>query len=350
MKNKVIKYNARFLTFTDRAIYLAKFIAAVLIILLLDHFRTGAQDAFLSQYYSNSIYLNPAFTGTAQMVRFSMGYRNQYPAMGSTFINYHATLDIPSKFLQGGAGINIMNDVQGNGTLSNLTIGGIYSYALVVNPELTINAGFQASYVMRFLKTDGLIFPDGIDKMTGIYLGPNEPISDQTVSYPDFAVGFLGYTRTWYAGLAVHHLARPNLSFSRDYREPLPRKYTVHAGIFIPVFERRFGREAVRINPNVIVIQQGSQRQVSLGAEVIRKVIFAGIWTRHDTRFGLSSIIAVAGYNDQRIQFGYSFDFNMAKPWISNVGNGAHEIAFIYRFEYKSSSKKKFRAIKCPKN
>lgn len=315
----------------------------------MDVFLLKAQDPVLSQYYSNSIFLNPAFTGTSRMARFSMGYRNQYPAMGSAFVNYHAAFDMHSNLLQGGVGINIMNDVQGNGTLSNLTVDGSYSYALMVNPEFTLNAGFQASYGMRILKTGDLIFPDGIDRFTGIYFGPVEEIFDQTISYPDFAVGFLGYTRTWYAGIAMHHLTRPNISFSKNYREPLPRKYTFHAGIYIPVFEKRFGREAVKINPNMIVIQQGSQRQINLGAEVIRKVFFAGVWTRQNIHFGLSCITVVAGYQDQRMRFGYSFDFNMAKPWVYNVGNGAHEIAFIYRFEYKTDNKKKYKAIKCPK-
>ncbi len=320
-----------------------------MVILSVDFSLLEAQDPFLSQYYSNSIFLNPAFTGTAHMVRFSMGYRNQYPALGSSFVNYHAAFDMPSNLLQGGVGVNIMNDVQGNGTLRNMSVDGIYSYALTVNPEFTINAGFQASYGMRHLKTGDLFFPDGYDNVTGIYFGSVEEISDQTISYPDFSIGFLGYTRTWYTGIAVHHLARPNISFSKNYREPLPRKYTFHAGIYIPVFEKRFGREAVKINPNIVVIQQGSQRQINLGAEVIRKVFFAGIWSRQNIHFGLTSFTVVAGYQDQHIRFGYSFDFNMAKPWISNVGNGAHEIAFIYRLDYKTENKKKYKAIKCPK-
>ena len=326
-----------------------KILVILTVVLYVGFFMAKAQDPFLSQYYSNCIYLNPGFTGTSLMARFSMGYRNQYPALGSSFVNYHAAFDMPSNILQGGLGFNVMHDVQGNGTMSNLTVDGIYSYALTVNPGFNINAGFQATYGMRILKTGDLIFPDGIDKLTGIYFGPTEDISDQAISYPDFAVGFLGYTRNWYTGLAIHHLARPNVSFNKNYREPLPRKYTIHAGIYIPIFEKRFGREAVKINPNIIVIQQGSQRQISLGAEVIRKVFFAGIWSRQNISFGLSNLTVVAGYQDQHIRFGYSFDFNMTRPWVNNVGNGAHEIAFIYRLDYKTDNKKKYKAIKCPK-
>jgi len=308
-----------------------------------------SQDPLFSQYYSNSLYLNPAFAGTAQMARFTASYHNQFPTLGSTFVSYNAGYDMPVEILQGGIGLNVMNDVQGNGTMNRLSFDGMYTYSLVVNPKFTISGGLQASYVMRFLKTGDFVLPDGIDASTGIYTGPNEVISDQSASYPDFAVGFLGYTRSWYAGLAVHHLAKPNTSFSHSYREPLPRKYTVHAGIYIPIFEKRFGREAVRLNPNAVYIQQGSQRQVNLGLEAIRNGLFAGVWSRYNRNFGMASVTAVAGYQNEKFRFAYSYDFNLLKSWVNNLGMGAHELTFLYIFEYKSHRKSKYRAIKCPK-
>jgi len=311
-------------------------------------FHVNAQDPFLSQYYSNTIYLNPAFTGAAGIPRFSAGYRNHFPSMGSAFVNYRAAFDMPVELFQGGVGFNIMNDVQGSGQLSNLRIDGIYSHAFIINPEIEIIAVLQVSYVIRSLKTNGFILPDGIDNLTGIYIGPTEDISDQTSGYPDFATGVLCFSRTWYAGIAVHHLTAPNMSFSRTYLERLPRKYTFHAGINIPVFEKRFGREFLQVNPNLVFIQQGSQRQINIGAEVIRKGLFVGIWSRQNIRFGVSTITAVAGYQDNRMRFGYSFDFNMSQPWINDLGSGAHEIAFTYRL-IKSDKKTKIGTINCPK-
>jgi type IX secretion system PorP/SprF family membrane protein len=225
----------------------------------------------------------------------------------------------------------------------------MYSHTIVVNPEIEIIGGLQASYVIRSLKTDGFILPDGIDNLTGIYIGPTETISDQTSGYSDFAAGILCFTRTWYSGIAVHHLTGPNISFSRNYIEHLPRKYTLHAGIYIPIFEKRFGREVVKVNPNLVFIQQGSQRQVNLGAEVIRKGLLAGIWSRYNIQFGVATLTIVFGYQNERIRFGYSFDFNMSQPWINDLGTGAHEITFTYRFENISDKKTKFRTIKCPK-
>lgn len=307
------------------------------------------QDTYFSQFYSSSLCLNPAFAGTAQMGRFSASYRNQYPTLGTSYATYNAAFDMPVDLLQGGIGVNIMNDVQGGGIMNRFSVDGIYSYALVVTRELTINAGFQASYMLRSLRVNDLIFPDGLDGSTGLYTGPRESVSDRSAGYPDFSVGFIGYTRTWYAGIATHHLTRPNISFSKNYREPLPRKYTVHGGIYIYIFEKRFGREAVRLNPNLVVIQQGSQRQVNIGLEALRNGLYSGVWFRQRRDFGLSAAMVVAGYEHERFRFGYSFDFNVASPWKSNVGMGAHEVTFLYTFEHKSSRKKKYKAIKCPK-
>jgi type IX secretion system PorP/SprF family membrane protein len=309
---------------------------------------SAAQDPVLSQYYSNIIYLNPAFAGSSGMMRFSAGYRNHFPSMGSAFVNYHAAFDMPAELLQGGVGFNIMNDVQGDGQLTSLRMEGIYSHGFIINPEIEIIGALQVSYVVRSLKVADLIFPDGIDNLTGIYIGPTEAVSDETSGYPDFAAGILCFSRTWYAGFVAHHLTAPNISFSKNYREPLPRKYTLHAGINIPVFEKRFGREFLQINPNMVLIQQGSQRQINLGAEVMRKGVFAGIWSRQNIRFGMSTVTAVAGFQNDQLRFGYSFDFNVSQPWINDLGAGAHEIGFTYRFN-KSGKKTKIGTIKCPK-
>ena len=309
----------------------------------------SGQDTHFSQFYSSALFLNPAFAGTSQMARFSASYRNQYPALGTTYATYNAAFDLPVESLQGGLGVNVMNDVQGDGILNRFSVDGIYSYALTVNREITVHGGLQASYVLRSLTVHDLIFPDGLDGNTGIYTGSVEPISDGTAGYPDFSVGFLGYSRNWYAGLAVHHLTRPNISFSKNFRQPLPRRYTVHGGIYISIFEKKLGREVVRLNPNLVVIQQGGQRQVNLGMEAIRNGLYAGIWFRQRRELGFNSVMVVAGYEHERFRFGYSYDFNVANPWKSDVGMGAHEITFLYTFKIKSTGKKENGTIKCPK-
>lgn len=340
------RFNNLFITFRT----ISAFTLSLIIVIIGSTFDMHAQDPVLSQYYSHLVYLNPAFTGSSGMTRFTLGYRNQFPSMGSAYVNYHAAFDMPVELIRGGIGINLMNDVQGGGQMNNLRIDGIYSHTIVIRKKIEVTGGLQASYVIRSLKTADLTFPDGMYYVSGMYVysGPGETISDQTSGYPDFAAGILCFSRSWYTGVAVHHLAAPNISFSKNYREPLSRRYTFHAGINIPVFEKRFGREFLQVNPNIIYIQQGSQRQVNLGAEVMRKGFFAAVWSRFNMQFGLSTMTVVAGYQSRQMRFGYSFDFNMSQPWVNDPGSGAHEITFTYRLE-KSDKKTKMGTINCPK-
>ena len=263
-------------------------------------------------------------------------------------MTYNASYDQPVEILGGGVGINLNNDVQGSGILNRMSIDALYAFHLEVNPKLMITAGFQASYSYRLLRTSDMILPDGLDQ-TGIYID-TEPISDQRNGHPDFAVGFLAYNRNAYAGVSMHHLTKPNQSLSKSHFHPLPRKLTVHGGIFISLYERRFGREALKLNPNLVYIQQADFRQLNYGTDVIYKGVYGGIWIRHSIDFQVNAMSLHFGYDQSFFRIGYSYDFNMMDPWREMSNMGAHEISFLLKLEYnKRGSANKSRAIKCPK-
>ena len=308
----------------------------------------SGQDPYFSQFYSSILVLNPAYAGAIHQPRVSAAYRNQIPAMGSPYVTYNASFDMPVRILQGGIGVNIMNDVQGS-TLNKTSIDAIYSYFLAVSPDFVINAGFQASYVHRFLKTDGMILPDGLDA-TGIYIGHTEPIADMSRGYPDFAVGFVLYNRIAYGGVSMHHLTKPNTSYSKTYHQPLSRKLTVHGGIFIPVYERRLGREALKLNPNLVYLHQGPFRQANYGLDVIYNNLHAGLWFRHSLDFAMNAFSVHFGYEHDSFRIGYSYDFNVMDPWRTMRNMGAHEVTFLLKLEYKKGQRANFKAIKCPKS
>jgi type IX secretion system PorP/SprF family membrane protein len=320
----------------------------ILFSLIFIQMKTGAQDPFFSQFYNSILFLNPAYAGAAHHPRVAAAYRNQIPAMGSPFVTYNAAFDMPVRVLQGGLGINIMNDVQG-ATINKTSIDAIYSYFLAITPDLVINAGFQASYCHRFLKTSGMILPDGLDA-TGIYIGHTEPIADMNRGYPDFTVGFVMYNRIAYGGVSMHHLTRPNTSYSKNYHQPLPRKLMVHAGVLLSIYERRLGREALKLNPNLVYLHQGGFRQANYGLDVIYKSLRAGIWFRHSLDFALNAFSVHLGYEHDFFRIGYSYDFNVMDPWRTMRNMGAHEVTFLLKLEYKKGQHANFKAIKCPKS
>ena len=318
-------------------------------VLLFSGFHLGArgQDPYFSQFFNSILYLNPAYAGSAHQTRLTAAYRNQAPALGSPWVSYNASFDMPVKSIQGGVGINIMNDAQGP-ALNRFSADAMYSYFLAVNNRLTLNAGFQVSYSHRSLKSSELILPDQVNAR-GTPDPTAESFGDLNKGYADFAVGFVALTRNAYAGVSMHHLTKPDMSMSGSSKQPLPRKFTVHGGMFFSIYERRLGREALKLNPNLVYLHQGGFRQINYGLDIIYKNLYAGLWFRHSMDFAVSSVILHVGYEHEYFRFAYSHDFNVYNPWGTMQNMGAHELSFLLKLDYGRGPRQRFRTIKSPK-
>ena len=109
--------------------------------------NTGlAQDPAFSQFYSNPLYLNPAFAGANNggCPTANLNYRDQWPGIGRTYVTYSASYDQHIDALGGGLGVIVAQDKSGSGNLNTLHASLLYSYLLEVNRDLIIKAGFEA--------------------------------------------------------------------------------------------------------------------------------------------------------------------------------------------------------------
>ena len=109
------------------------------------------QDPTFSQFYSNRLYLNPAFAGTAKCPRLTLNYRNQWPGIDNSFITYAASFDQQIDAIKGGLGVQVMSDREGEGVLSTTSAALMYSYQFSINRNFSIRAGFQGTFVLRKL-------------------------------------------------------------------------------------------------------------------------------------------------------------------------------------------------------
>lgn len=304
------------------------------------------QDAHFSQFYANPLHLNPAFTGSERCPRVSLGYRNQWPALGPTYVTYSASYDQHVNFMQGGLGLHILSDVQGDGTIKTNIISGMYSYTLPVSRNFAIAGGFQASFVMKTIKWD-FIFPDMIHPLYGpIYTTQENPdLVNDNKNYVDFSVGLIGFTERTFFGVAVHHLTEPSESFLRGSDAVLPRKFTAHFGTDIPINNKKFRRGELSLSPQLLFHQQGQFQQFNWGIYVNRKAIVAGFWLRQNFNFQCDSFIMLVGFRQDNIRFAYSYDFTVSR--LRNSTYGSHEVSFAYIFPCHEKAAKK-RVISCP--
>lgn len=306
-----------------------------------------AQDASFSQYYGNPLYLNPALAGVKVCPRLTLNYRNQWPSIPGQFVTYAVSYDQFVSAISGGVGIMVMSEDLADGTMKATAISGMYSFRMDLAKKLTLNAGFQGSYMQNKLNWNSLIFEDQI--INGLGSATLESPPDRlTVSMVDFSAGLLfGYNERMYGGVAVHHMNQPDNSYYSNGNSVLDMKITAHAGA---LFGLRDGGRSVEVedlsfSPNIMYQQQGEFHQLNAGMYLNFYPIVLGGWFRHNFE-NPDAVIILLGVMQPRFKVGYSYDYTVSK--LTNSTGGAHEVSFTWQFDCREKTFKQ-KAIKCPR-
>lgn len=334
-------------------------------VLLLNSVNLYSQDVEFSQFYANKIYLNPAFAGSDYDARIGLGYRNQWPELNSAYVSYSVAYDQYVDVLGGGVGLHLMQDEQGDGTVSTTTASAMYAYTLRISKKLSIKAGFQASFIERKLDESNFTYPDQTDEfyINGLinpFTGEGS-IDHLNRNYFDFSSGLIASYKNWFIGFAAHHLTEPNETFKdeSDYSK-LPRKYTLHCGVNVPVFRYGLHTADFSLAPNFLYRQQGTNKQLNYGMYVSKGSIIYGMWYRDNLELEYDAIILQLGVIRDWWQVSYSYDKTVSK--LIHTNTGAHEIAFLMRLKTSNSrrsrsgcmevsarKRRQIGRIKCPR-
>ena len=301
--------------------------------LLYNVFTSTAQDVVYSQFYANPLYLNPALAGAKLDQRITLNYRNQWPNIKNGYVSYSATWDEQFDKIGGALGVIVNTDVAGTGIYNRFSASGIYSYRLQATRHIVLNAALQAGYNHYKLDWNKLVFGDQIDIQTG-NLEPTQEYLPQklAVGKVDFSAGILGgYKESFYFGIAVNHLSRPDMSFYNVSANKLDMRWTIHSGILIDFFQGMDGEDLrnFSISPNVVYIQQGKYHQLNIGMYVNSFPFVGGLWLRHN--FGNpDAVIFLFGLQQKNYKIGYSYDYTVSR--LTPKSGGAHEISFTVLF------------------
>ena len=305
-----------------------------------------AQDPDFTQFYANKLYLNPAFAGTNGGPRFSLNYRNQWPSVQGNFVTYSASYDQHFDAIGGGVGLQVWHDQAGEGNLQTTTPSLSYSYHLNVNEDFTVKAALQASYYQKTLGQD-FKFGDQINPQRGFVLETAEPIAqngDQQVNFADFSAGFMGFTDQFYGGFAVHHISEPNVSFYDNPDSELPRKYTGHVGMMLPLDNTRDPERY--ISPNILFQSQGPFTQFNFGAYYKQRAFVIGGYFRQ-TGANSDAFMGLVGLHQDKFKIGYSYDVTVSDA--RTAARGSHEVSLIIELESSDRRQvKKWRSLNCP--
>ena len=318
-----------------------KVILVTVVLLINSSINLYAQDPIFTQFYSNPVYLNPAFAGSNKCPRIVSNFRNQWPGFSGDFITTSLTYDQYVDKIKGGLGIILMSD-QVAKTLKSNEASFVYSYHQHLSRKFTLNFGIQGTYISKSIDRSNLTFGDMIHPRRGFVLSTQDVINYAPVDIFDFSAGILGYTDKFYVGFATHHLTEPSFSYiSTNNTSFLNRRYTAHAGTEISLNSKSlFSEEEKSLSPSVLFIKQGDFQQLNFGLYYRKGNYVLGAWYREGDSF-----IVTAGMNTKLLRIGYSYDLTTSQLGV--YSGGSHEISIALKL-YCAPKKKSLRAMSCP--
>jgi type IX secretion system PorP/SprF family membrane protein len=315
-------------------------------IMLFPQYSFG-QDLTFSQFYSNQLYLNPAFAGNPHFKRLNLTYRNQWLQGNTPYATYGLSYDKFFPKSRSGFGFILINDVQGHGAINRASMDLIYSHTVQVAYNFQLKGGLQFGGVYKSQNASNLIFPDMIDH-TGNVVG-DVNFAGQSKFFPDLAAGVAAQWDVFYGGISAHHLAEPIEVDIEAAKVKVPRKYTAYLGCDLSVYKRYILRNTLIISPNIIYIKQGDFHQINIGGQLIRNELAVGIWLKENKSFNSSTFMVLAGYQNESYRIGYSYDFSLLYGGFRGIKTSTHEVTFGMNFKYKVKARKKNRHIINPK-
>ncbi len=324
-----------------------------------------AQDRHFSQFYSAPIYLNPALTGNYDGgFRIGLNYRDQWRGtLDNPFVTYSGFVDLKMKTRLSAA----QKDYAAVGAIffadqvsavdfntNNMSFTGALHKSLDINNKQYLSIGFQFGISSRNVNYEKLNFADQFNGVDGFTENTNELLPANNFSFGDLSTGLHYSIRikkhaSLYAGLALHHILQPAISFYEKPTEEiyLQRKFTLYGGSELPI------STSTSLNPRIFVMKQGEHLEMTGGANFRTLVndysgvaVHFGGWLRTNRSItgpvNPDAVILLAGFEYNRILFGVSYDINLGSLSKSR-GRQAFEFSLGYLGETEEDG------IVCPK-
>lgn len=312
------------------------------------------QDAQFTQFYSVPTYLSPAFAGTGLQTRFGLAVRDQWPAFPGAFVSTNFAIDHYMPGVNSGVGLLVSHDKAGSGALRYSSVTGQYAYEIELKRKVFLRPALQLGWANHAVDYSKLVFGDQLAR--GGTVGTYEYLNGTSINYADLGGGLLFFTPKLWAGMAFHHLNRPNQSLLGNEAR-MPIKFSMHGG-----WRTTFRTPVIKERPQSLVLAfnykaQEKYDQLDVGGYFERAPFYAGIWYRgiplmkryapgYSNRDALA-VLAGAIIDDLRI--GYSYDLTISR--LAGQSGGAHEVTLGYEVASRSKrrSMSRRRVVPCAK-
>jgi type IX secretion system PorP/SprF family membrane protein len=274
------------------------------------------QDAMISQYMTNQLFINPAYSGTHTYSTLSGLYRKQWVSFPGSPQTGFLTYDTRFPETNYGLGFTFANDKIGVSEQTDLS--GNFSYHIpLLKGELSLALKAAISHYNAYL-TELTVW----DQNDAVFMNN---ITNRWI--PNFGAGGYYYTDKFYLGLAVPHLL--------NYQKPssfLSAKISS-----VPAYERHYyltSGYVYKLNDDVFLKPSFLLKYVPdapFNADLNLNVFFMNFFSvgmSYKTDNELVGMIEINASKHIRIGYAYDHTFNP----IGNYSDGSHEIMVAYDF------------------
>lgn len=280
------------------------------------------RDALYSQFMFNRLVINPAYSGSRDVLTMTLLNRYQMVGFGDgapRTLTFSAHTPLRNEHI--GVGFYVYNDQ--TGPYNDLGFMGNYAYRVrLLNGTLSL--GLQAGFNQVNVDWDAVVMRDGDD--------PVSIVRPKNKLQPDANFGIYYYTKSYYLGVSSKQLfesqyGKINLADGSSTYAALARHFYAIAGMALPVSEKIVFRPGLMFR-----YTDNAPLDIDLNASFLFNNIFwlgASYRTNRNAITNLNAVVLMVEFNlNENWRLGYSYDSYLSE--LKTYSEGSHEIMISY--------------------
>ncbi len=277
------------------------------------------QDPMFTHYAYNTLWLNPAYAGTRNLLTFTGIHRAQWLNFDGTPKTTSFSIHAPIVLGKSGAGFNVISDQLG--VTKSTWISGDYAYHVRLNKTSKLSFGVKGLVNM---------YRNSVSTLSLITQSDAAFATDVRSVLPNAGFGMYYFSKTYYIGISCPKMLQNKLNNSASLLSREQRHYYVIAG-----YAYEFSRDITFKPTAFLKVTPGAPIEGDItGTFVFDDNFNVGLMYRSADAIG-----ALVGFNaTDQLYIGYSFDWSFPNTTF-RYNKGSHEICIRYDFFVKPETK-----------
>ena len=298
------------------------------------------QDFHYSLIQFSPLNLNPAQTGWHDAdIRINANHRTQWNSVTTPYNTYSFGSDF-SKITPFPIGLIVNQDRAGDSDFNTFQTNLSTAFQLINDSVQHLRIGIQGGITIRSIQTDNLTFDS---QYNGMFFDPtlptNESFSTFNKIYGNMNFGIMYVRRIGIRNILNMDLSAFNLNQSdQSFMGAVP-PVRIDPKITARIEHQFTLNDFFSIDNSIFFIQQGTHREVLLGAKIkylladlidLKRAIWTGVYYRNK-----DAIFITGGFEFNQWQAGISYDINLSTLIPASRLRGGFEMALIYKIKRK---------------